>query len=79
MEQQLQNITEVLKNDAAKTKSEFRRLNLQLTFSPVEGEPRAHFVINGQCDLCALVFFYLRSKSGALLDRTLVLPRRIES
>ena len=79
VEQQLQNITEVLKTDAAKTKAEFRRLNLQLTFSPVEAKPRAHFVVTGQCDLSALAFFYLRSKSGALLDRTLVLPRRIES
>jgi DNA repair exonuclease SbcCD ATPase subunit len=71
VEQQLQNLTEVLKTDAAKTKAEFRRLNLQLTFSPVEAKPRAHFLVTGQCDLSALAFFYLRSKSGALLDRTL--------
>ena len=71
VEQQLQNLTEVLKTDAAKTKAEFRRLNLQLTFSPVEAKPRAHFLVTGQCDLSALAFFYLRSKSGAHLDRTL--------
>ena len=71
VEQQLQNLTEVLKTDAAKTKAEFRRLNLQLTFSPVEAKPRAHFLVTGQRDLSALAFFYLRSKSGALLDRTL--------
>ena len=45
VEQQLQNLTEVLKTDAAKTKAEFRRLNLQLTFSPVEAKPRAHYIV----------------------------------
>jgi hypothetical protein len=35
---------------------EFRRLKLQLTFTPVEAEPRGHYVVEGQCDMSALVF-----------------------
>ncbi len=69
VERQLQNLTD-LKSDPAKVKAEFRRLNLHLTFKPVEAEPRAHYVVSGQCDLSALAFFYLRSK-GAVLDRML--------
>ena len=68
--EQLQNLVALLKTDPAKVKSEFRRLNLNLTFNPVEAEPRPHFVVKGQCDLSALVFFYLRSRlQGAVLDR----------
>jgi hypothetical protein len=34
-----------------------------------EAEPRAHYIVKGQCDLGALAFFYLRSRrQGALLD-----------
>jgi hypothetical protein len=67
--EQLQNLTALLKNDPARVKSEFRRLNLNLTFNPVEAEPRAHYVVKGQCDLSALVFFYLRSRfQSAALD-----------
>ena len=61
MREQLQDLTGLLKSDPAKAKAEFRRLNLQLTFHPTEAEPRAHYIVKGQCDLGALVFFYLRS------------------
>jgi hypothetical protein len=67
--EQLKDLTGLLKSDPAKVKSEFRRLNLQLTFHPTEAEPRAHYIVKGQCDLGALVFFFLRSRRpGALLD-----------
>jgi hypothetical protein len=34
------------------------------------GEPRAHYVVKGQCDLSALVLLFLRRKSqSAVLDR----------
>ena len=60
--EQLKDLAGLLKSDPAKVKSEFRRLNLQLTFHPTEAEPRDHYVVKGQCDLGALVFFYLRSR-----------------
>ena len=67
--EQLQDLTGLLKSDPAKAKAEFRRLNLELTFHPTEAEPRAHYIVKGQCDLGALVFFYLRSRrQGAVLD-----------
>ena len=67
--EQLKEMTGLLKSDPAKVKTEFRRLNLQLTFHPTEAEPRAHYIVKGQCDLSALVFFYLRSRwPGAVLD-----------
>ena len=47
-------------------KTEFRRLNLALSFTPVEGEPRAHFVVEGQCDLSALVFSFVRPGDRAI-------------
>jgi hypothetical protein len=69
--EQLTDLTGLLKSNPAKVKSEFRRLNLQLTFHPTEAEPRAHYVVKGQCDLSALVFFYLRSRRpGAVLGPT---------
>lgn len=59
----------MLKSDPAKAKSEFRRLNLQLTFHSTEAEPRAHYIVKGQCDLGALVYFFLRSRrQSAVLD-----------
>ena len=60
--EQLKDLAGLLKSDPAKVKSEFRRLNLQLTFHPTETEPRPHYIVKGQCDLGALVFFYLRSR-----------------
>ena len=60
--EQLKDLAGLLKSDPAKVKSEFRRLNLQLTFHPTEAEPRPHYIVKGQCDLGALVFFYLRSR-----------------
>jgi hypothetical protein len=72
VETQLQDLAKLLKGDPTKTKSEFRRLNLQLIFHVVEAKPRPHFVVKGQCDLGALVFFYLRSRrQGAALDSLL--------
>jgi hypothetical protein len=60
----------VLKADAARTKSEFRRLNFQLSFNPTEAKPRPFYTVHGQCDLSALAFLYLRSRwAGAVLDR----------
>ena len=70
VETQLADLVGVLKNDPIRVKSEFRRLNLQLQFRAVEGEPRPHFVVTGQCGLSALVFLLLRRRlSGAVLDR----------
>ena len=70
VETQLADLVGVLKNDPVRVKSEFRRLNLQLHFRPVEAEPRPHFVVTGQCGLSALVFFLLRRRlAGAVLDR----------
>jgi site-specific DNA recombinase len=67
--EQLEDLTNLLKSDPVKVKSEFRRLNLKLTFNPVEAKPRPHFVVKGQCDLSALVFLFLRSRfQGAVLD-----------
>ena len=40
--EQLKDLAGLLKSDPAKVKSEYRRLNLQLTFHPTEAEPRAH-------------------------------------
>jgi hypothetical protein len=54
--EQLKDLAGLLKSDPAKVKSEFRRLNLQLTFHPTEAEPRPHYIVKGQCDLSALVF-----------------------
>jgi len=63
--EQLQDLTKLLKSDPTKVKSEFRRLNLQLAFNPIEAKPRAHYVVKGQCDLSAL----LRSqRQSAVLD-----------
>jgi hypothetical protein len=58
VEKQLRELTGVLKADPAKVKSEFRRLNLQFSFTPTEAEPRPHYIVKGQCELSALVFFY---------------------
>ena len=70
MDKQLADLVGVLKNDPVRVKPEFRRLNLQLQFRPVEAEPRPHFVVTGQCGLSALVFLLLRRRlSGAVVDR----------
>ena len=67
--EQLKDVVGLLKSDPTKAKAEFRRLNLELTFHPTEAEPRAHYIVKGQCDLGALVFFYLRSRrTGAVVD-----------
>jgi site-specific DNA recombinase len=72
VETQLQDLAKLLKADPAKTKSEFRRLNLQLIFHVVEAKPRPHFLVKGQCDLAALVFYFVRSRRpGAVLDSLL--------
>jgi hypothetical protein len=67
---QLSDLVGVLKNDPIRVKAEFRRLDLQLQFRPVEAEPRPHFVVSGQCGLSALVFMFLRRRlEGAVVDR----------
>jgi site-specific DNA recombinase len=77
--QQLSELAGLLKEDVPRVKSEFRRLNLALTFTPVESEPRDHYVVKGQCDLGALVFSFvwpedhaiaLTRRSGAVQYRT---------
>ena len=70
VETQLADLVGVLKDDPGRVKAEFRRLNLQLQFRPVEAEPRPHYVVSGQCGLSALVFLFLRRRlAGAVLDR----------
>ena len=39
VEQQLQDLATMLKTDSGKAKAAFRRLNLQLTFEPIESKP----------------------------------------
>ena len=56
VKRQLADLTALLKTDVPKVKSEFRRLNLALTFHPTEAKPRPHYVVKGQCDLSALAF-----------------------
>jgi site-specific DNA recombinase len=58
--QQLGDLAGLLRSDVARVKAEFRRLNLYLTFTPTEAEPRPHYVVKGQCDLSALVFSFLQ-------------------
>ena len=58
--EQLTDLASLLRSDAPRVKAEFRRLNLSLTFTPTEAEPRPHYVVKGQCDLSALVFSFLR-------------------
>ena len=70
VEHQLGDLVSFLKDDVPKVKSEFRRLNLALTFEPVDDEPRAHYVVKGQCDLSALAFSFVRpAASGAQSGR----------
>lgn len=45
---QLSDLAGVLKDDIVRVKSEFRRLNLALTFHPVDGDRRPHYVVKGQ-------------------------------
>jgi hypothetical protein len=49
----------LLHHDVSTVKAEFRRLNLALTFTPTDAEPRPHYVVKGQCDLSALVFSFV--------------------
>jgi DNA repair exonuclease SbcCD ATPase subunit len=67
---QLQNLRTLLKSDPPRVKAEFRRLNLQLTFQPIEAKPRPHYIVNGQCDLSALAVSFVRARAikGAVLD-----------
>lgn len=60
VKQQLEDLTGLLKSDVARVKSEFRRLNLALTFAPTDAAPRPHYVVKGQCDMSALAFSFVR-------------------
>jgi hypothetical protein len=60
VERQLTDLASLLREDVPRVKTEFRRLNLALTFKSVEAQPRPHYVVEGQCDLSALVFSYVR-------------------
>jgi hypothetical protein len=64
IDQQLADLGALLKSDIPRVKSEFRRLNLQLTFHPTEAQPRPHYIVKGQCDLSALAFSFLWSHAG---------------
>jgi len=72
VEAQLGDLATLLKTDVPRVKAEFRRLNLQLTFGPVEAKPRPHYIVKGQCDLSALVFSFVRR------DRITTLRHRAE-
>jgi len=61
VEEQLADLASLLKEDVPRVKAEFGRLNLALNFNRVEAEPRAQYVVEGQCDLSALVFSFVRS------------------
>ena len=54
VDERLENLASLLREDPLKAKAEFRRLKLQLVFRAVEAEPRPYYVITGQCDLSAL-------------------------
>ena len=56
---QLEDLAGLLHHDVSTVKAEFRRLNLALTFTPTDAEPRPHYVVKGQCDLSALVFSFV--------------------
>jgi hypothetical protein len=60
VKQQLTDLASLLRSDVARVKAEFRRLNLALLFEPVEAQPRAYYVVKGQCDLSALIFSFVR-------------------
>jgi site-specific DNA recombinase len=47
---QLADLAGLLHDDVSTVKAEFRRLNLALTFTPTDAEPRPHYVVKGQCD-----------------------------
>ena len=67
-------VGKLLKSDPVKVKSEFRRLNLKLTFNPVEAEPRPHFVVQGQCDLSALAISFVQPATHESEHRAPVWP-----
>jgi hypothetical protein len=65
---QLSDLHALLKTDPAKVKTEFRRLNLALTFHPTEAKPRPYYMVKGQCDLSALAFsFFYPAERGSLI------------
>jgi hypothetical protein len=68
VKKELESLHPLLKSDIQRAKTEFRRLNLQLNWTPVEAEPRPHIHVKGQCDLAALALSVLmaaqRSGSG---------------
>jgi hypothetical protein len=72
--QQLQNLHGLLKDNPERAKAEFRRLNLHLTFTPVDVDTdNPHYVVDGQCDLSALALsFWARAgrPQGAFLARS---------
>jgi DNA invertase Pin-like site-specific DNA recombinase len=60
VQEQLGDLAGLLRSDVARAKTEFRRLNLSLSFTPTDASPRPHYVVKGQCDLSALVFSFSR-------------------
>ena len=74
IEEQLRSLHALLLSNPERTKTEFRRLNLELVWTPVEAEPRPYISVKGQCDLSALAFSVLLPAErglGAVLDRSL--------
>ena len=61
VEAQLGDLASLLKEDFPRVKTEFGRLNLALKFTPVEGDPCAHYVVEGQCDLSALALSFVQA------------------
>jgi hypothetical protein len=56
-----------------KTKTAFRRLNLQIVFRAVEAEPRPYYTVTSQCDFVALAGSYVLQRFGrAAVDQTRV-------
>jgi DNA invertase Pin-like site-specific DNA recombinase len=60
VEAQLADLTSLLKDHVPRVKSEFRRLNLRLRFSPVDTKPRPYYSVEGQCDLSALAVLFVQ-------------------
>ncbi|PYR93544.1 MAG: hypothetical protein DMF84_09080 [Acidobacteria bacterium] len=72
--EQLRSLHQLLLTNPERTKSEFRRLNLKLEWTPIEAEPRPYIAVKGQCDLSALAFSVLvpaERRMGAVVGLSL--------
>jgi hypothetical protein len=74
IDEQLCSLHALLLSNPERTKTEFRRLHLELVWTPIESEPRPYISVKGQCDLSALACSVLLPAErglGAVLDRSL--------